>query len=118
AAAIPVLRSVGSVAIPRLAETSIDWTVLAYAIPTCLATGLIFGLVPALRLSNAGRGSGDRLHHIIRSGSRVADSGRLRNTLIVTSVALAMLLLVGAGLVGRSFLKLMRLDLGYTPERV
>ncbi len=119
AAAVPLIRRIGGDAIPRLDALAIDWRVLAFAIPACLLTGLVFGLAPALRLSRTGRGErAGRLHDLLRSGTRVADSGRLRNTLIVMSVALAMVLLVGAGLVGGSFLKLMRVDLGFSPEPV
>ncbi len=117
-AAVPLIRRIGGDAIPRLDELAIDWRVLAFAIPACLLTGLVFGLAPALRLSRTGRGAGERLHDLLRSGTRVAESGRLRNALIVMSVALAMVLLVSAGLVGSSFLKLMRVDLGFAPAQV
>lgn len=119
AAAVPLIRRIGGDAIPRLDALAVDWRVLAFAIPACLVTGLVFGLAPALRLSRTGRGaSAGRLRDILRSGTRVAESGRLRNTLIVMSVALAMVLLVGAGLVGGSFLKLMRVDLGFSADQV
>ncbi len=119
ATAVPLIRRIGGDAIPRLDALAVDWRVLAFAIPACLLTGLVFGLAPALRLSRTGRGaSAGRLHDLLRSGTRVAESGRLRNALIVMSVALAMVLLVGAGLVGGSFLKLMRVDLGFSPDQV
>lgn len=119
AAAVPLIRRIGGDAIPRLDALTIDWRVLAFAIPACLVTGVVFGLAPALRLSRAGRGaSAGRLHDLLRSGTRVAESGRLRNVLIVMSVAMAMVLLVGAGLVGGSFLKLMRVELGFSAEHV
>ena len=118
AAAVPLIKRIGSSAIPRLDQMAIDWRVLAFAIPACLLTGLVFGLAPALRQSQTGGRAGDRLHDILRSGTRVAQSGRLRNMLMVMSVALAMVLLVGAGLVGGSFLKLMRVDLGFSPNQI
>ncbi|MDQ3949600.1 MAG: ABC transporter permease [Gemmatimonadota bacterium] len=111
-AAMPVLRSVGGDAVPRLDEMSLDWRVVAFAVGASLATGLLFGLAPAIYASRAG------LHDMLRSGTRVAGAGRLRNVLVVASVALAMLLLVGAGLVGTSFARLMRVDPGFEAEHV
>ncbi|MBC7897711.1 MAG: ABC transporter permease, partial [Cytophagaceae bacterium] len=119
AIAVPTIRNVGSQAIPRLAELAIDWRVMLFAIPACLLTGLVFGLAPALRLSHAARGgAGDRVHDLIRSGARVAESGRARQALVVASVALAMILLVSASLVGTSFRRLMRVDPGFRSDNV
>jgi putative ABC transport system permease protein len=112
AAAMPVLRSVGGDAVPRLDEMSLDWRVIAFAASASLLTGLLFGVAPALHASRVG------LHGVLRSGARVSSTGRLRSTLVVASIALAMLLLVGAGLVGTSFLRLMRVDTGFDPEHV
>jgi putative ABC transport system permease protein len=112
AAAMPVLRNAGGDAIPRLDEMSLDWRVLSFALGASLITGLLFGLAPALHASRTG------LHGMLRSGTRVAGTSRLRSTLVVASIALAMLLLVGAGLVGSSFLRLMRVDTGFDAEHV
>ena len=108
AAAIPVIRSVGSAAIPRLDELTLDWRVLAFALGACLTTGILFGLAPALHLARPGAARGDAVLGVIRGGSRSITGGRLGGTLVVTSVAMAMLLLVSAGLVGGSFVRLMR----------
>ena len=110
--AVPVLRDVGETAIPRLDELSIDWRVISFGIVASLVTGLLFGIAPALQASRAD------LNDVLRSGGRVAAAGRLRSILIVTSVALALVLLVGAGLVGRSFERLMRVDYGFRTEGV
>ncbi len=118
ALAIPVVRGVGSAAISRLSELTLDWRVLLFSLGACLTTGVLFGLVPALRLAHAGDSQGVGVFGVLRSGARTVGGGRLRNTLVVTSVALAMLLLVGAGLVGGSFVKLMRVRLGFTPGQV
>jgi predicted permease len=119
---VPLIRRTGSVAIPRLAELQLDWRVLGFALGACMLTGLLFGLAPALRLSRpAGarvRGTGAGLHDLLRSGARLVDSGRVRSALVVASVALATLMLVSAGLVGGSFVRLMRVDLGFSPDRV
>jgi predicted permease len=93
AVAIPVLRDVGGTAIPRLDELGIDWRVVIFGVVASLVTGLLFGIAPALQASRAD------LNDVLRSGGRVAAAGRLRSVLIVTSVAMALILLVGAGLV-------------------
>ncbi len=118
AAAIPVIRSVGSVAIPRLDALTLDWRVLTFAVGTCLTTGILFGLAPALHLARPRARGGDAVLGVIRGGSRTTSGGRLGGTLVVTSVAMAMLLLVSAGLVGGSFVRLMRVTLGFAPEHV
>jgi putative ABC transport system permease protein len=107
-----VLRKVGGDAVPRLDEMSLDLRVLGFAVAASVVTGLLFGLAPALRVSRAD------LHGVLRSGTRIAGAGRLRSALVVASVALAMLLLVGAGLVGTSFVRLMRVDPGFDAEHV
>jgi putative ABC transport system permease protein len=112
AAAVPVLRRAGGTAVPRLDEMNVDWRVLAFGIAASLLTGVLFGLAPALQASRAS------LHDLLRSGARVAGAGGLRRALIVASVAMAMLLLVGAGLVGGSFLRLMRVDPGFRADGV
>ena len=110
--AVPVLRDMGQTAIPRLDELSIDWRVVSFGIGASLVTGILFGIAPALQASRA------NLNDVLRSGGRVAAAGRLRSILIVTSVAMALVLLVGAGLVGRSFERLMRVDYGFSTEGV
>jgi predicted permease len=110
--AVPVLREVGETAIPRLDELSVDWRVISFGVAASVVTGILFGIAPALQASRAD------LNDVLRSGGRVAAAGRLRSVLIVTSVALALVLLVGAGLVGRSFERLMRVDYGFRTEGV
>jgi predicted permease len=110
--AVPALRDVGQTAIPRLDQLSVDWRVVAFGIAASLVTGVLFGIAPALQASRAD------LNDVLRSGGRVAGAGRLRSVLIVTSVAMAFVLLVGAGLVGRSFERLMRVDYGFRADGV
>jgi predicted permease len=110
--AVPVLRDVGETAIPRIEELAVDWRVVAFGILATVVTGILFGIAPALQASRAD------LNDVLRSGGRVAAAGRFRSILIVTSVALALVLLVGAGLVGRSFERLMRVDYGFRAEGV
>jgi predicted permease len=100
--------------IPRLAHVGIDATVFAFSLGLALATGVLFGLVPALqasrrdvraRLQSEGRGSAGRFGSV-----------RLRRVLVVSELALAIVLLVGAGLLLRSFGKLQQVDPGFRPE--
>lgn len=115
ASATPVIRSVGSTAVPLLATMSMDWRIVGFAVAACVTTGLTFGLLPALELSRSG--AGGSAHDLLRSGTRVA-SGPLRGALIVSSVALATVMLVSATLVGGSFVRLMRTSLGFQAGHV
>jgi len=96
--------------IPRLEEISMDWRVLLFTIGVSLATGLSFGLFPALtvsrgQLSDVLKGSGSR--------SVKGSAGALHRGLMVTEVALAVVLLTGSGLLIRSFIKLEGVDKGF-----
>jgi len=100
--------------IPRLEEVRVDGTVILFTAGMALLTGLLFGLIPAAQV---GRGS---LAASIREGGRGALSGRgskrVRGALVVAEVALAMILLTGAGLLVQSFVRLQRVDPGFQPE--
>ena len=102
--------------VPRLAEARVDAGVLAFATLVALATGLGFGLVPALALSR-----GD-LAATLREGGRGGTAGpaqqRTQRTLATAQVALAVLLVVGSGLFLRSLAALRRVDLGFQPRGV
>ncbi|HEV7991956.1 MAG TPA: ADOP family duplicated permease, partial [Gemmatimonadaceae bacterium] len=101
--------------LPRQNEIGMNATVVAFSLALSVMTGLVFGLAPALRLS---RGP---LHTTLREGARGATGGslaRFRGTLVLGEVALALVLLVGAGLLIRSFEKLTRVDLGFEPSNV
>jgi putative ABC transport system permease protein len=101
--------------IPRIDLVGVDLRVLAFAAVLTMATALLFGLVPALRASSPDLRSA--LNQAAR-GSVLAPSRRLRSTLVVVEVALALMLLVGAGLMIRSFSKLMSIEPGFDPEHV
>jgi predicted permease len=101
--------------LPRASEVGLNGTVLLFALMASIATGVLFGLAPALRaqatdlqtsLREAGRG-------LVSGGGQ-----RLRTGLVVVEVALAVVLIVGAGLMTRSFMQLLRVDLGFRPERL
>jgi putative ABC transport system permease protein len=102
--------------IPRFSETGLDPTVLAFTLAASVLTGLVFGLAPALSASKLD------LNESLKEGGRGATGGRARNRvrslLIVSEVALSLVLLVGAGLLVKSFLKLRNTDPGFNPENV
>jgi putative ABC transport system permease protein len=112
---LTLLRTLAARFTPRAQEVSIDGTVLLFTLAVAVVTGLIFGALPALQrertivpsLSETGGGA-------TGSASRV----RLRNALVVAQVAISMALLAGAGLLGRSFVNLTRVDPGFRPEQV
>jgi putative ABC transport system permease protein len=97
----------------RVAAITIDLRVLGFTLLIALVTGLLFGLLPALRLSRTD------LNVSLKEGGRGGFHGRgLRNALMVSEVALAIVLLVGAGLLIRSFAKLLSVDPGYRAENL
>ncbi|HEX9565868.1 MAG TPA: ABC transporter permease [Gemmatimonadaceae bacterium] len=101
--------------LPRTSEITLDGTVLFFALGATLVTGVLFGLAPAVRAA------GTDLQSSLREAGRGLVSGgsqRLRTGLVVTEVALAVVLIVGAGLMTRSFIQLLRVDLGFRPERL
>ena len=109
------LLALASGQLPRTGEVGLDATVLLYALSASLVTGVLFGLAPALRARATD------LQSSLREAGRglVSGSGqRLRTGLVVTEVALAVVLIVGAGLMTRSFIQLLRVDLGFRPERI
>src|SRR3989442_4289831 len=102
-------------AFPRLEEVGIDTSVLAFTIATCLVTGLLFGLAPALVHSQLDPVRGLRGDNSTTLGSR--RSG-IPQFLVIAEVGLAMILLVGGGLLIHSFMKLSTVNPGYDPENV
>ena len=100
--------------IPRLQSARVDTTVLAFATLMSMATGIIFGVAPALQLSRTDQG--EALNEAGRgsSGTRAARTGR---ALVVAEIALSLVLLTGAGLLVRSFLQLQRVEPGFVPQR-
>jgi len=111
-----LLHTLAPVGVPRLAGIGIDWRVLAYAALASLATGLLFGMVPALHAAR--RDSAAQLREGGRTGTDGAGGRRLRVALAVGELALALMLLVGAGLLVRSFIALSSQDAGFATSRV
>jgi hypothetical protein len=103
--------------LPRLTEIAIDPVVLGFALITSMAAGFLFGLIPVLKHSNAHVGTA------LRAGSRTYSEGRerhrTRNTLVVVQVALALVLLIGSGLMLRTLKALRGVAPGFThPEEI
>lgn len=102
--------------IPRLDEISVDMRVVVFTFIISLLTGLIFGLAPALQASSPD------LHDSLKEGKGTSGSGtgrqRARSWLIVAEMALALVLLIGAGLLIKSFLKLSHVEPGFNPNNI
>jgi putative ABC transport system permease protein len=102
--------------VPRLNEVRIDWVVLAFALLISILTGLVFGLAPALHSAKVA------LSAAIREGGRgsgfSATTGRLRDVLIVSELAFAVILMVGAGLLLRTLRDLLQENPGFNPTQV
>ncbi|MFC1500296.1 ABC transporter permease [Candidatus Zixiibacteriota bacterium] len=98
--------------IPLIDRISLDWRVLLFAGGISILTGLIFGAVPARR---AARLDISGMMHRGPGGGVTRDRGRLRNTLAAIEIALALILLTGAGLLFNSFIRLQSVDPGFDP---
>ena len=109
-AALAVLRSLHPANLPRLADVRLDLAVLGFTIAVCAVTAVLFGLVPALRA--AGTDPQEHLKAGGRGGS-AGDRRGARTLLIGAEVALSVVLLVGAGLLIRSFVALQRVNPGF-----
>jgi predicted permease len=112
-AAISWLAHQGSIALPLLSMLRVDGAVLAWTLLIAVATAVLFGLAPGLRISSG------NLQEKLKDGGRGLSAGRshdrMRSALVITEVALACVLLVGAGLLLRSLLKVLDVDLGFEP---
>jgi predicted permease len=100
--------------LPRAVDVKVDGFVLAFALLVSLLSGIGFGLAPALRGSHAD--PGDALRGGPRGATGGARGNRLRTSLVVAQVALAVVLVTGSGLMLRSFSHLLAVDLGFEPE--
>lgn len=112
--AIRSLASFHSVSIPLLGTVRMDSTALLFTLTATLVTGFLFGLVPALQTSGAREA--ESLKDAGRGMSESRHSAWTRNALVVSEIAFACILLVGAGLLIRSFLHVLDVDLGFQPE--
>jgi len=102
--------------LPRAREIGADLPVLAFAFFVTCLTAILFGLAPALGSARTASGAG--LREVMRGSSPGRSRNRLANALVVSEVALALILLAGAGLLGRSFWELSRVHPGFQSEHV
>jgi putative ABC transport system permease protein len=113
---IEIMRAALPATLPRLKDAGLDLRVLAMSAIAAVGTGIVFGLLPALKFSRP------QLASTLREGGRTGAAGmareRVRSVLLVAEVALAVVLLVGSGLFVSSFVKLTRIDLGLDYENV
>jgi putative ABC transport system permease protein len=112
AAQVPGRLGVAATILPRLDDIGIDPAVLAFVAGLSLVTGLVFGMLPALRLSRYG----EHGHTSTTQLSSVARNSRLGHVLATVQFACAMALLIGAGLLLNSFLRLSGIDPGFDPR--
>ena len=109
------LAATRAISIPMLQTVRLDPTALVFMLVAAFVTGLLFGIVPALQVSRWD------VHESLKEASRGSSEGGrsawIRGTLVVSEIALACVLLVGAGLLIRSFLRLLEVDPGFRPEQ-
>ena len=116
AAALPILLQLAPDTIPRLDRVRVDGTVLLFAAAASIVSALIFGLAPAIRYTRP------NILACLRHGGRSATDHpgrqRGRHLLVIAQTAMALVLLVGSGLLARSFARLMQSDQGFVAENV
>ena len=111
---IDLLRVIQPGDLPRMQNVGINATVFFFTLGLSLASGLIFGMAPAFLISHSG------LQDTLKQGGRGTETGRhrLRNALVISQVAISLILLVGAGLQVRSFVRVMQQETGLQPDGV
>ena len=110
---LQLLIAMGGTGIPRLEHARLDRTVLVFSVGVSIATGVLFGLLPALQMSRPS------LLPALREGTSGAGTrGRARAVLVAAEVAIAVVLLLGAGLLGRSLRGLQQIDVGFKPDQL
>ncbi len=113
---IDLIRSASVDSLPSTAVIKLDSSVLLFTVLVSLLTGIIFGLAPALAATKTD------LHDTLKEGGRSSTAGGrrswLRSTLVVTEVALSLVLLIGSGLLIKSFIRILDTDPGFKPENL
>ena len=113
---VRTLTRLDALSIPLLSNLQIDLVVLGFTLLIAFVTGITIGIVPALQVPASG------INESLKDSNRGSSASRkhtwLRSSLVVTEIAFASLLLIGAGLLLRSFLRVLDVDLGFQPEQV
>src|SRR4029077_7448746 len=110
-----VLKAFAPGELSPVKETGLNAWVLAFTLLVCFLTGILCGLAPALQILKRD------LHGVLKEGGRTAGAGgghRIRSILVVSEIALALIPLVGAGLLLRSFYRLLEVDPGFRPQHL
>jgi putative ABC transport system permease protein len=110
---IQALLAIAPNNLPRVDQVDIDFRVLAFTIAVSIVAAVTFGLVPAIRASRP------NVADVLRAGGRspsLLGAGRLRNGVVIAEVALSFVLLIGSGLMVRSFIAIQRIDAGFEPN--
>ena len=111
--AVKTMVASNPINLPRMDGVGLDASVLGFTAGITLLLGVLFGLAPAIQAARPA------LHGMLKDGTRASHSGAgLRATLVVSEVALAIVLLIGAGLMIKSFQRWISVDPGFNPERV
>lgn len=114
--AMPVIVKLAPPSMPRLGETTIDSHVLLFALVATLTTGFIFGITPAIFLRRS------KPYEVLKQGGRTSSAGSaglpLRRLLVTAQLALALVLLTGAGLMAKSLWRMNARPAGFDPERI
>ena len=109
---MPTLADRAAASIPRLGDVRIDGMTLAFTVALSAVAGVLFGVMPAVQAARTD------LHESLKEGARGLSTGgaRTRSVLVAAQVALSLMLLVGAGLLLKSFARLQQVDLGFEPD--
>ena len=114
--ALELLKQIGARTVPRLAEVNVDLVVLIVTAAVAVGTGILFGLIPAFASAKP------ELTEALKEGGRSSTTGarrnQLRNSLVVAEIALALVLLVGAGLLLKSYARVQNIDPGFDRHNV
>jgi predicted permease len=115
AAGTRALTRLDAISIPLLRHVQTDGTALAFTVAMAIVAGIVFGLAPAFQARGAG------LHESLKDATRGSTEGRgrrrVRSALVVSEIAFACVLLVGAGLLIRSLIRVLDVDMGFEPAR-
>lgn len=110
---LQTLLALSADTLPRIEDVRMDGRVIGFGLLLAVLTALLFGILPALRAAHV-----DPQQRMRGGRGAVGGGGRLRNALVIAEVALAIVLVIGGGLMARSFLELRQVDPGFDPDRV